>query len=78
MENIPSIFHPLSDSPSGEQEANGWGEPANRENRPSAHSYGRVPHTLPFYSSTCQLLPSAPFEEGPWHSIVDVTSVRLS
>ena len=45
MENIPSIFHPLSDSPSGEQEANGWGEPANRENRPSAHSYGRVPHT---------------------------------
>ena len=44
MENIPSIFHPLSDSPSGEQEANGWGEPANRENRPSRPAL-RAPHT---------------------------------
>ena len=36
MENIPSIFYPLSGNPLGEQGANGWGEPIDRENRPSS------------------------------------------
>ena len=44
MENIPSIFYPLSGNPLGEQEANGWGEPIDRENRPSSLAH-RAMHT---------------------------------
>ena len=45
MENIPSTFYPLSGDPLGEQEANGWGEPGDRENRPSSLAL-RAMHTL--------------------------------